>query len=233
MSDTSKPGIDFKTILASAAHDMKNSLSMLLSTLDELATNSLCPSCNSNGDFSKLSYEAKRVNNNLVQLLTLFRLDQDQYDTNIDHHSVYDFLEDQLLNYHSVFEINNILSTLECDENLTGFFDKELLSGVLNNVINNTVRYTHTKLTISALMDADGYLVINVEDDGKGYPSSMLEEQSFAPGKLNLGTGNTGLGLYFSSMVAKAHLNKGRSGYIKISNDSRYEGGGKFTIYLP
>jgi len=45
-------------------------------------------------------------------------------------------------------------------------------------------------------------------------------------------TGSTGLGLYFSLMVAGMHVNQDKSGFISIINGGAM-GGGVFSIHLP
>lgn len=224
--------IDFSTILASSAHDMKNSLSMLLNSLDEIIATGQCHGCHNGGNLSQISYEARRIHNSLIQLLSVFRLEQDNYEPNITHHSVYDFLEEQILNNQTVFNMRHIEATLDCSPDLMGFFDADLLAGVVSNIINNTARYSKGHIYINARME-NKMLMINIEDDGTGYPPEMLMNETIVPGKLKFDTGNTGLGIYFSSLVANAHHNNGRHGYIKISNDSCYQGGGKFTIMMP
>jgi len=82
--------ISFSTILASTIHDVKNSLGIVLSSLDELVRTA--------GDtlpaerLSKLQYEAQRVNNNLVQLLALYKMESRGLAVNIDEYPVRDFL---------------------------------------------------------------------------------------------------------------------------------------------
>lgn len=69
------PNIDFSMVLASAVHDMKNSLGMLLNSLDELRgehEQSLAGS----DKFNMLQYEAERMHNDLVQLLGIYRLEK-------------------------------------------------------------------------------------------------------------------------------------------------------------
>ncbi|HMK49444.1 MAG TPA: hypothetical protein VK435_05280, partial [Thermodesulfovibrionales bacterium] len=68
-------GLDFSSYLASLAHDMKNSLGMLLNTADEILDGCTPDSCPSYGLLSRLQYESKRASNNLIQLLTLYKID--------------------------------------------------------------------------------------------------------------------------------------------------------------
>jgi signal transduction histidine kinase len=68
--------IDFSFVLASSVHDMKNSLGMLLHTLSAMMENSPPKDAEQARFFSTLEYEAARINGELVQLLSLYRMDE-------------------------------------------------------------------------------------------------------------------------------------------------------------
>ncbi|MET0044445.1 MAG: sensor histidine kinase, partial [Candidatus Thiodiazotropha sp. 6PLUC3] len=64
--------MNFSDILASLIHDMKNSLGMVINTLDELAEEE---KNHENPKFLTLQHESKRLNNNLIALLSLYKID--------------------------------------------------------------------------------------------------------------------------------------------------------------
>ncbi|MBI5057548.1 MAG: HAMP domain-containing histidine kinase [Nitrospirae bacterium] len=223
--------IDFPAFLASMAHDMKNSLSMLLNTLEEV--NGICTAetCPSHKRLSQVQYEATRVNNNLIQLLTLYKMDNDQFSVNISQYSVIDLLEDTMMQNKPLLDFKGIEVSAVCDDDLSWFFDQGLISGVINNVLNNAFRYAKARIKIRAA-EKDGWLVLSIEDDGRGYPSEMLGTGGQANRRVSFKTGSTGLGLYFASIIAMMHKNKGKEGFISLTNGGEY-GGGCFTITLP
>ena len=223
--------IDFSSMLASTVHDMKGSLTMLLNTLDEVVADTRNNNTSAYEQFSRLQYEAKRVNNNLIQLLTIYKMEKSQYNINISHYCVHDFLEEQILQSKSLFDFHSISVKLDCNQDLYWYFDRELLSGVINNVINNIIRYTKDKFSIKAYVK-DNKLHIELHDNGLGYPNTFSDNDSIGHKSVNFSTGSTGLGLYFSALVAKAHRNKNITGTILVSNNSEFNGG-LFTIALP
>jgi signal transduction histidine kinase len=103
----------------------------------------------------------------------------------------------------------------------------------MSNVINNLYKYTKDKILISTSIK-DNYLLIQIKDNGPGYPENMLvtHENTDKEKSISFENSNTGLGLYFSRLVAELHKNKGKNGYITTSNDG-IDGGGCFSIYLP
>ena len=127
--------IDFSMVLASAVHDMKNSLGMLLNTLDELRTEHE-ESLSGSSKFNMLQYEAERMHNDLVQLLGIYRLGENNLSAHIDEHFVPDFLSEHMARHVPLLDGLGIDYAIEADD-INGFFDDDLLTGVLNNTINN------------------------------------------------------------------------------------------------
>lgn len=221
--------IDFSLVIASAVHDMKNSLGMLLHSLDELREE-YADSPASSERFNTLQYEAERVHSDLIQLLGIYRLGEEHLTAHVEEHFVPDFLAEQLARHQPLLEGHAIQYAIDGEE-LNGFFDRDLLIGVLNNTINNAIRYTSGKLVLSA-HERDGYLVIGVEDDGQGYPEAMLLGGSGAHNSLDFNSGSTSLGLFFAASVARLHTNGERQGFIRLHNEGEL-GGGTFEIWLP
>ena len=224
--------IEFSTYLASLVHDMKNSVSMLLNTTDEVLTLCTTETCPSYQALSKLQYEAKRVNNNLIQLLTLYKMDKAQLTLNIDYRAVSEIIEEAVLYNKPLLDSKAIHIEVDCPDGFSWFFDRDLIGGVINNVLNNAFRYARNAIRISARQDERGFLTIQIEDDGAGYPEQMINLVPNSPMKTSFFTGGTGLGLYFALSVAKLHKNKDREGYILIRNAGD-QGGGCFSIFLP
>jgi signal transduction histidine kinase len=220
----------FYDILASIIHDMKNSLGMVLNRLDEIV-DELPPEINKSAKIASVQQEAKRLNNNLIELLTLYRIENERISPVVDEVYLYDFLQEILAENLSSADSAEVKLTCNCDEELNGYFDEGLVQGIINNLIGNALRYTESKIEISAV-EKDGYLVLSVEDDGAGFTEAMLEAQQAESINNELGDGRTLLGIHFANMIAKMHSNKDKRGFIKLSNNNKLKGG-CFSIYLP
>jgi len=221
--------LDFSTVIASAVHDMKNSLGMLLHSVDEVRE-AVPESIQKSQSFTTLQYEAQRVHGDLVQLLGLYRLEQDKLSANVEEQIVPDFLEEQMARHSPLLEGLGINLNVHA-EATEGYFDPQLVGGVLTNTINNAIRYTKGQLQLSA-REEDGYLVISVADDGGGYPQKMLDSTSREINSLDFRTGSTNLGLYFADRMARMHHEGGREGFIQLRNGGEL-GGGIFELWLP
>lgn len=223
--------LEFASILANSIHDMKNSLSLLINNIEQIAGHCGAADCPSKQTLSKLGFEAKRVNNQLVQLLSLYKLDQNQFYLNVVENEVSEWLHELVLQHAELFDARGLTLNWNCPKPLLWFFDPTLVNGVINNIVTNAFRYAHKKVTIGACKK-DQTLVLSVNDDGEGYPESLCALADKPISGINFQTGSTGLGLYFAYQVANMHTHHGRVGSIRVSNGGPL-GGGLFELVLP
>lgn len=226
--------MSFSDIMASTLHDTKNSLGLLFNNLEDIITSCRNKNCAKHSEFYMLQYEIQRLNHSLIRLLSLYKAEKSQLAANIDYHAISDVLEEVAIAHEILLSSRGIKLLTECKNGLFWAFDRNLIGGVLDNIINNAFRYAQTTVKISASVEND-YLSLQIEDDGRGYPPAMLINEKKQPEykqEIDFKTGSTGLGLYFSMMVAAMHVNKGKKGFISIVNGGSM-GGGVFSIYLP
>lgn len=228
--DYSQTPIDFSFVLASSVHDMKNSLGMLLNTLSAMMANSPPKDAQQAQFFSVLEYEAARINGELVQLLSLYRMDENTMSVVIDEHHVIDIIEEQIARNDTLLKSRRIDVQVDCDGDSIWYFDSELIGGVLNNLIVNCARYSREQLLIN-VAEENGFLCIAIADDGQGYPDNMLVGP-LPQTPVSFSSGNTRLGLLFTRKVLELHKSKKGQGYMTIANNGPL-GGGVLTLYLP
>jgi two-component system sensor histidine kinase SenX3 len=134
-----------------------------------------------------------------------------------------------------LLDSRGITLDIDCAPDLVWHFDEDLIIGVVCHAINNAIHYTRDRIRL-AIAEVDGSLEIRVEDNGTGYPAAMLEAgESAMRGNhagVNFLTNSTGLGLYFSSEVAKMHKHRQRAGTLQLENGGAF-GGGCFILRLP
>jgi len=223
--------IDFASVMAVAVHDMKNSLSLLMQTIEDLSKSLPPTQDESRQQIVDLHYEANRMNTTLVQILSLYRAELDSLPLNIDECFMEDLAYELIESNKTYTKQKNITCIVDVDSELSWFTDKDLLFLLMNDVLVNAIRYGASEIKISTLVE-DGYLCISVEDNGSGYPQRMLDMSDAAMESLCVSEGRTGLGLFFARMIAQTHKNKNRQGSIKLSNNS-VTGGSIFKVLLP
>ena len=227
--------LEFSDILASTMHDTKNSLGMLYNTLDALISQCQEKGCTVQKDHFLLQYELRRLNHNFIRMLSLYKAKKANFPISLDYHSVRDCLDEAIVVNEPLLTFKGIDIELQCPSDLFWSFDKELIMGILDSMLNNEYRYTKDKLLVSARREED-YLAIQIEDNGPGYPECFLmdsrQKSGSAGSRVSFLTGSTGLGLYFSFLVAKSHTRDGREGFIRTMNGGTYNGS-VFCLYLP
>lgn len=219
-------------LLASSVHDIKNSLAMLLNTLDNVVETTPIESPSQRRQFATLRSEAARINNALIYLLGLYRLQLNQLPLQIQEVFVADFLDEQIASNALLFSIRELTVDYRCDEMLSAYFDPTLIAGVINNVLVNAARYAGSAITISAELGADGALSIGIDDDGPGFPEKMLlPVEHMEQRGIDFASGSTNLGLFFAAEVAHLHRRGERHGSIHLSNLE--PNGSRFLLTLP
>ncbi|MGS2720280.1 sensor histidine kinase [Paraglaciecola aestuariivivens] len=223
--------IDFSTVLGSAVHDMKNSLCLLMQSIENLGASLADPSAITKEHLASAHYEASRLNTGLVQLLSLYRAGLNNLPLNIDEHALEDVVEELVDSNANYLNHKNMSLEVKQSADLIWYLDADLIGILLNDVLINALRYSQKKIILSVYTENEN-LVIKVEDDGPGYPQSMLEANELNMQHLDIGHGRTGLGLFFARLIAQAHTVGKQTGSIALENGGSL-GGSVFTLTLP
>lgn len=219
--------------LASTAHDMKNSISVLSGTLERLLAEGQ-PAEPAYPHMAHMLNQTRRLNNQLMQLLALYKqVGTPAYPFDMQPLEAGQLAEQVAASERVLLQSRGIALEIDCDPRLVWHVDEILIIGVLSHAIHNAANYTRDRVRL-AIAEVDGFLELRVEDNGPGYPLSMLDAgvAAMAGGGVNFLTNSAGLGLYFSSEVAKMHRHRGRHGTLRLENGGAY-GGGCFVLRLP
>lgn len=229
---------DLSLFLASTAHDMKNSVSVLTGTLEKLlarpAGSGECEAAYP--QMAHMLYQTRRLNDNLIQLLALYKqVGRPEYPFDMQPLELRHLVEQVTQAEHVLLASNGIAFEADYDPDLVWHLDEDLIAGVVGHAINNAVRYTRDRIRLSIAV-VDGFLEIRVEDNGEGYPPAMIDAGAAAMdgarSGVNFLTNSTGLGLFFSSAVARMHRHRGHCGTLRLENCGAL-GGGSFVLSLP
>ena len=229
--DSTLSSEQFNAVLMSFIHDIKNSLLMSLNGLEVLYNNIETVQPEQTESISLIQYELHRINNALVQLLSLYKMETHLFSVNADQYNLFDFLDELIINNSQIRTKQDFAIDMACDDSIEWFFDKDLIATIINSTINNSIRYAHKQIKLSAAIE-NNFLKITIEDDGNGFPEKMFVPADTLETAINMQSGSTGLGLYFAEKIANIHKNKERSGSTVIDNKSQL-GGGRFTLLLP
>ena len=224
--------------LASTVHDMKNSISVVSGTLESLLA---AEQAKTTADpaflqMAQMLYQTKRLNDNLIQLLALYKqVGKPGYPFDVQPQLVGQLVTQVVDQEKILLASKGIAMETAFPPDLIWTLDEDLVIGVLAHAINNAIRYTKDTIRLS-VAEENGMLELRVEDNGDGYTQALLDAGEAAMDGMSTGvnfsTNSTGLGLYFSSEVAKMHKYRGQSGSIALANGGAL-GGGCFILRLP
>ncbi|WP_293763618.1 ATP-binding protein [uncultured Paraglaciecola sp.] len=223
--------IDFSAVLGSAVHDMKNSICLIMQSIENLGNSLVDTDLLSKNNLASVHYEASRLNTGLVQLLCLYRTRLNNLPLNIDEYDVRDLMENLVDTNEIYLKHKNMILEVNQSANLIWYLDADLIGILLNDVLINAMRYGQKKIQLSVYTKNE-QLVFKVEDDGPGYPSAMLEAHDMSIQHFDISQGRTGLGLFFARLIAQAHTKGDNKGKISLKNGGSL-GGGVFVLTLP
>ena len=111
------------------------------------------------------------------------------------------------------------------------FGDREMLSQVLHNLLNNAAKFARDRIVMSAegadiTAEQGGRLRLAVADDGRGIPEAQRQVVFEKYAKLEVQGGGSGLGLYISRQMVELH-------HGQIAIQSQAGPGTQFVIMLP
>ena len=218
--------------LVSSVHDMKNSLSVMASFLESALAQTPDQTAPLYRQTRQALYETQRINDHLIQLLALYKIDHDFYPFDPQEQNLADLATDALSRVANLAQVNGINLEYDCPADLHGWFDYELILGVLVQALHNALHYTRDSVLCLIAAEPRGGITIRIEDNGPGFPDFLLQQGAAHHRGVSFGTGNTGLGLYFAAVVAGMHRSGERRGSSRLENGGRL-GGGCFCLELP
>jgi len=216
-SDSCK-GIDIGTVLAASLHEIKNDFALMTNRLENLSLE-LSDRPKIQNQFLEINHQTGKISSELMRLLALYKLDKSKLLPKLEQVAIDEFFEDKVLKFEDLCTHRKVNIHFECDNTLFSFFDVDLINSVIDTAIHNALRFTNKELLLSAEQvstnKGSSFLCIHVEDDGPGFPDSMVDNTPLSGEKIkeqssehSFSEGNTGLGLFFASQIAQVHSTK-------------------------
>lgn len=212
-NDFSNNGL-FASIAALTIHDVKNNLARLANDAEM------------RGDHLSLQV-ALKASHTLTALLCFYKSENQLLDPQVDAQDPHELITD-LLSAHPRSEESQAQLHIQLQLDQAPhmwFYDSNLVQMVLANALQNALRFARNQIVISVIAHAQE-LEICVQDDGDGYPQSVLDDTDSAS---SISRDGTGLGLRLAQRVMSLHENAGRQGHIVLSNQH----GARFQLFLP
>ncbi|AXB19794.1 two-component system sensor histidine kinase RstB [Salmonella enterica] len=210
-----------KQLIDGIAHELRTPLVRLRYRL-EMSENLTPP------ESQALNRDIGQLEALIEELLTYARLDRPQNELMLTEPDLSALLLAHLQDVQSV-NPERAVNLLTCVIGDYGALDMRLMSRVLDNLLNNALRYSRTTVQVSLLLDGSQATLI-VEDDGPGIEADA-RERIFEPfvrldPSRDRATGGCGLGLAIVHSIALA------MGGSVVCDESEL-GGAKFSFHWP
>ncbi|MDQ6595746.1 sensor histidine kinase [Bacillus salipaludis] len=221
-----------REFVADASHELRNPLSVLLSSIDAIEMTMEPNKEEMSGRFlTNMRQEVKRMTRLVSDLLTLARSDSNKIELKAELFDFRLFADKAIESVQPLAASKEITLTLTAPETLKVVGDSERLSQLLYILLDNAIKYTpnggDVKLTISEEVNTLG---LEVEDTGIGIKQvdyQRIFERFYRSDKSrSRQMSGHGLGLSIAKWIVETH-----NGTIKVS--SEIGKGSKFTIRVP
>ncbi|SRR5579862_90677 len=221
-----------KEFVANVSHELRTPLSIFRGYLENLIDNPAVPRKELLGSLEIMEKHSRRLNALLEDLLTLARLESRREKLDLAAINPAEFIREIVNDWKRNMDQKKIGLALELPPGLRPFQgDAVLLERVLNNLLDNAIKYTAEggTMTISA-ESAPEWTKISVRDTGVGIPARDLPhifERFYRVEKArSREAGGTGLGLSIVKHIAELHGGG-------VSAESVYGEGTVITVSLP
>ncbi len=196
-------------VLASGVHDTKNQLFYAESQIAEAeAKHGL--------DLSEARYAIETAAVRLTRTLTAYHLLRNDATLAVVPVVVADLCDEVVLDQRRHLAHSGIELVHSCSVQDEWPLDRDLITDVLNNAVQNAGRHARSRVRLTAWNEGDG-LHFRVEDDGPGYADP---------------DGGRSTGLIVAERVASLHERQGRCGSMHLANGGEF-GGAVFELRLP
>lgn len=213
----------FDQLVAAVVHDLKNQLQSLLD-YEQQALSKIPEEYH--GELEPILQRTNRLKNDSLQLITLYRFGENSQfpmDDAWPRDTVNDAIEATSLQFPTIRFSNQV------GDDCQGFYSESLVQLALVTLITNSAQAGATEITITA--DDSAGLMLDVSDNGPGFPAAVLDGQADTTKE-----GPSGLGLYFVQLITQHHQQGEHHGTLTIDNRKLSNGraaGAQVKLFLP
>ncbi len=216
-----------RLVQASVAHDLRNPISIIEGYTEYLQTNLQNDNLSKDKILeitSNINKTAKRLERYTDSIRTINALED--IEVNRKEISTRKFIEDVKSDLKQMTKSKGIGLDLEAEKLFKEKIkiDSYIIYRILENIINNALRYSKEKINLSFNMQ-ENYLIISIVDDGIGFSEDVLKGRNNLIMPTASSNEHCGLGLIISRILCKKH-----GGKLELSND--ISGGAKVKIFI-
>jgi len=221
----------YDNFIANVTHELKSplaSIQLYLETLDQRTV----PEKRQQEFIASMRHDADRLNTLINSILDIARLEQKKIAYNFYVHETSNLIKELVRESREQFKLNKNTITVQGIVNVPVVADKNALQIVLNNLVDNAIKYTEGDAKINIEMSQTSKKVlIKVTDNGIGLASKKQKKIFQKFHRLLEGNSPTikgsGLGLYWVKEIIHIH-----GGKVSVFSPGKNKGT-TFTLELP
>lgn len=217
--------------LRTPMHGILSFASLGISKIDQVSQERL------SGYFAEIQKSGNRLLGLLNNLLDLSKHEAEMMHYNMAKHSLVEVVASSVCHYSALAEEKNMKLIVNNPDELTeAVFDRQKITQVIHNLLNNAFKYNKQGSVIAISLcrteikeNGQGAITVSIADKGIGIPQEELDsvfDKFKQSTRTRSGAGGTGLGLAICKQIVTAH-----KGCIWAENRSR--GGTRFCFTLP
>ncbi|EIJ78724.1 Redox sensor histidine kinase ResE [Bacillus methanolicus PB1] len=217
--------------IANVSHELRTPISMMQG-YSEAIVDDMASTDEEKKEMAKVIYdESLRMGRLVNELLDLARMEAGHFQLTIEEVVIEPYIQRIIRKFQGLAKEKNIhLSFKLNNEQTTYRFDPDRIEQVLTNLIDNAIRHTPNKGSVTVAVDADEQgLHVEVSDSGSGIPEEDLPfvfERFYKADKARKRGSGTGLGLSIAKHIINAH-----KGHISVR--SKLGHGTTFSFLIP
>jgi two-component system, OmpR family, sensor kinase len=223
-----------RRFMADASHELRTPVAILCGEADVTLSQPRRSPEDYRASIDILRAEARRLKHIVEDLFTLARADAGQHPLTLSNFYLDELITECSRSMKTLANAKQITLTCNASKELPIEADEALLRRMIVNLLDNAVKYTSSRGTVSLSCDAeDSRYVMTVSDTGQGIPLELqprIFERFFRADKVRSRSesdgGGAGLGLSISQWIVQAH-----GGKLELARSDK--DGSAFTVYLP
>ena len=209
------------------AHEIRTPLTLIKAPLENIIKKDIQEQ-DTKEDLNIMDQNVNRLLDLTKQLLDFRKAERDGMMLNFEKCNINNIIHGVFIRFTSLMREKNIESDITLPmEPLFAYVDKEALTKIISNLLNNAVKYCERSLSIELSSKEDKFNIV-IRNDGKLVQPSMREEifTPFVRGNdIASSTNGTGIGLALARTLAELH-----SGTLNMVDDANFN---VFCLSLP
>ncbi len=198
-----------KEFLANVSHELRTPIGYVKGYSDALLCDMIQDERDKKQYLHLIHREAGRMERLVGDLLDLSRLDREEYKLVTMPLPLAQLIEDAMIKYQPVLKEKGLSFQLNLDPDIIINGDEGRIEQILQNVMDNALRYSEKGGISIELKNEGNMCVIRIQDTGKGIPEedlSKIKERFYRVNKARTRSdGGTGLGLAIADKLTILH----------------------------